>query len=131
MNIQNHVMNNVETFAQIPGVRSVSLSGDVTLSKSTIDQPTRGLHSNNFFNQGSDVRTSQVNTGREMVQKINKYKRKLKKYMARNVDLQRQVDMEKQHNDHLSRQNDHLMSADKKNQDFGGMIMSQAQTLEA
>lgn len=79
-------MSNAETFAQIPGIRSTSLSGDVTLSKSTID-PTRGLNSNNFFNQGSDVRTSQINTGREMVQKVNKYKRKLKKYMARNVDL--------------------------------------------
>lgn len=39
--------------------------------------------------------------------------------------------MEKQHNDHLSKQNDSLLSADRKHQDYGGMIMTQAQTLEA
>ena len=49
INIQNQVMSNAETFAQIPGVRSASLSGDVTLSKSTIE-PSRALNSNTFFN---------------------------------------------------------------------------------
>lgn len=46
-------------------------------------------------------------------QKLNKYKRKLKKYIANNAELQRDLQLKTEQNSRLKTQNDTLLKCDE------------------
>lgn len=53
------------------------------------------------------------------IKKLNKYKRKLKKYMTTNASIQHQVTRLNDLNTHLSTQNDRLMRYGKQSNGIG------------
>lgn len=83
------------------------------------------MRDSRFINKDSS-KPSKATTDREQTHKINKYKRKVKKYMQLNKDLHRQLDMQHQHNAHLSKQNDRLLKTDA----LGENLKSQMKMLE-
>lgn len=66
----------------------------------------------------------------ESIQKLNKYKRKLKKYMTTNQSLQHQVTRLSDLNNHLSTQNDRLMRYGKQSNGIGEALQIQIRDLE-
>ena len=104
-----------------PYLNDNTFTHDMSMSQATLDQNfENGLNSNATFKPNTTTygpnlvainsTSSRVNlntqqTNRESVHKLNKYKRKLKKYILQNGDLKRDIQMLSDHNNHLTKQN--------------------------
>lgn len=113
-------------------------TGDISASQATLDPnfengmgsnatfkpntPTYGANLVAINSTSSRVNLNTQQSNRENIHKLNKYKRKLKKYIQSNQDLKRDVQMLADHNSHLTKQNQRLFKHDSHSENVQAKI---------